>query len=185
MANYPPLDCSPVLASPSKSLASNAMAYMSTTPKRSGFLGQSGPDERITLNVGGVRHETHVSTLKNCPQTRLSKLADIHKQTHQKEEYFFDRHPAVFNSVIDFYRTVVNVATLKMNINCIREGLPKTFITVPSLLEAVKNGYSYNSNQRLNYHRTLQNIKIYYELHHAIFNRRKDTLDNVSLYKMI
>ncbi|XP_036361488.1 potassium voltage-gated channel protein egl-36 isoform X3 [Octopus sinensis] len=105
MANYPPLDCSPVLASPSKSLASNAMAYMSTTPKRSGFLGQSGPDERITLNVGGVRHETHVSTLKNCPQTRLSKLADIHKQTHQKEEYFFDRHPAVFNSVIDFYRT--------------------------------------------------------------------------------
>ncbi|GAB1599740.1 voltage-gated channel Shaw-like [Argonauta hians] len=106
MTNTPPFETtSPVLASPSKSLASNAMAYMSATPKRSGFLGHSGPDERITLNVGGVRHETHVSTLKNCPQTRLSKLADIHKQTHQKEEYFFDRHPAVFNSVIDFYRT--------------------------------------------------------------------------------
>ncbi|CAG5118146.1 unnamed protein product [Candidula unifasciata] len=63
-------------------------------------------DERVLLNVGGVRHETHVSTLKNVPGSRLARLADLHRISNRgKHEYFFDRHPAVFNSVIDFYRT--------------------------------------------------------------------------------
>ena len=68
----------------------------------------SGSDEedRIVLNVGGVRHETHLSTLRNITSTRLSRLADQHMFSGiKKEMYFFDRHPAVFNSVIDFYRT--------------------------------------------------------------------------------
>ncbi|XP_046353503.1 potassium voltage-gated channel subfamily C member 3-like [Haliotis rufescens] len=62
-------------------------------------------DEEIVLNVGGVRHETHASTLQNVPNTRLSRLAENHLLGGGKEEYFFDRHPAVFNSIIDFYRT--------------------------------------------------------------------------------
>ena len=63
-------------------------------------------DETIVLNVGGVRHETHVSTLRNVPNTRLSDLAEQHAfSSEPKEVYFFDRHPAVFNSIIDFYRT--------------------------------------------------------------------------------
>lgn len=65
-----------------------------------------GGNERILLNVGGVRHETHVSTLRTIPNSRLSRLADMHLYNGGgRQEYFFDRHPAVFNSVIDFYRT--------------------------------------------------------------------------------
>ena len=63
-------------------------------------------EDRIILNVGGVRHETHLSTLRNISSTRLSRLAEQHMFGGiKKEMYFFDRHPAVFNSVIDFYRT--------------------------------------------------------------------------------
>lgn len=67
---------------------------------------QLSEEEKIALNVGGVRHETHVSTLQNIPDTRLSNLAEQHViSDNPKDEYFFDRHPAVFNSIIDFYRT--------------------------------------------------------------------------------
>ena len=71
----------------------------------------SEEEERIVLNVGGVRHETHVSTLQNIPDTRLANLAERHVfSDQQKDVYFFDRHPAVFNSVIDFYRTGKHVS---------------------------------------------------------------------------
>jgi len=63
-------------------------------------------EEKIVLNVGGVRHETHISTLRNVPNTRLFNLAEVHVlSVEPKDVYFFDRHPAVFNSIIDFYRT--------------------------------------------------------------------------------
>ncbi|KAH9504654.1 hypothetical protein Btru_062515 [Bulinus truncatus] len=64
-------------------------------------------DERVLLNVGSVRHaDPHVTTLKNIPNSRLSRLAALHVSSGKgKQEYFFDRHPAVFNSIIDFYRT--------------------------------------------------------------------------------
>lgn len=67
----------------------------------------SEEDERIVLNVGGVRHETHAGTLQNIPNTRLSNLAEQHMFSDAPKDhvYFFDRHPAVFNSIIDFYRT--------------------------------------------------------------------------------
>ncbi|KAH3849310.1 hypothetical protein DPMN_091709 [Dreissena polymorpha] len=61
-------------------------------------------EERVVLNVGGVRHETHVATLLKIDRTRLSRLAEQHLIS-ARDVYFFDRHPAVFNSVIDFYRT--------------------------------------------------------------------------------
>ena len=68
--------------------------------------GDDGGDHRILLNVGGVRHETHVSTLRTIPNSRLSRLAEMHLDGGGgRQEYFFDRHPAVFNSIIDFYRT--------------------------------------------------------------------------------
>ncbi|GFS25640.1 potassium voltage-gated channel subfamily C member 1 [Elysia marginata] len=63
-------------------------------------------DQRLLINVGGVRHETHVATLRNVPSSRLSRLAEWHVSSGGgRLEYFFDRHPAVFNSIIDFYRT--------------------------------------------------------------------------------
>lgn len=73
------------------------------------FDTQLSDDERIVLNVGGVRHETHTSTLQNVPNTRLSNLAEMHAgSSNPKDVYFFDRHPAVFNSIIDYYRTGKN-----------------------------------------------------------------------------
>ncbi|XP_021347949.1 potassium voltage-gated channel protein Shaw-like isoform X2 [Mizuhopecten yessoensis] len=77
------------------------------TPIRRNGPRLCGDDERILLNVGGVRHETHVATLRNIPCTRLCKLAELHviSADSKRDEYFFDRHPSVFNSVIDFYRT--------------------------------------------------------------------------------
>ncbi|XP_045159630.1 potassium voltage-gated channel protein Shaw-like [Mercenaria mercenaria] len=66
----------------------------------------SEDEDRIVLNVGGVRHETHLTTLRKIEHTRLSRLAEQHEfSDSQKEVYFFDRHPAVFNSIIDFYRS--------------------------------------------------------------------------------
>jgi len=63
-------------------------------------------EDRIVLNVGGVRHETHLATLRKISNSRLSRLAEQHEISESKTEvYFFDRHPAVFNSIIDFYRT--------------------------------------------------------------------------------
>ncbi|KAG7188961.1 hypothetical protein KM043_008559 [Ampulex compressa] len=44
-------------------------------------------ENRVVLNVGGIRHETYKATLKKIPATRLS------------------RHPGVFAQVLNYYRT--------------------------------------------------------------------------------
>ncbi|XP_046842139.1 potassium voltage-gated channel subfamily C member 1-like [Xenia sp. Carnegie-2017] len=65
-------------------------------------------NDRIILNVGGVRHETFISTIKNFPDTRLAWLTqrnDYVDYDPEKNEYFFDRHPGVFEQIINFYRT--------------------------------------------------------------------------------
>lgn len=61
-------------------------------------------EEKVIINVGGQRHETLVSSLVAKPNTRLGRLALKHKQG-VKEEYFFDRHPEVFSSIMDYYRS--------------------------------------------------------------------------------
>ena len=67
---------------------------------------------RVVINVGGVRHETFLSTLKTIPDTRLSYLGEHHTTVARtpeydafKQEYFFDRHPGVFSQILNFYRT--------------------------------------------------------------------------------
>ncbi|CAO4384164.1 unnamed protein product [Caenorhabditis nigoni] len=63
-------------------------------------------DERIVLNVGGVRHETYQATLKKIPATRLSRLTPtVSNFDPLLQEYFFDRHPAVFSMILNYYRT--------------------------------------------------------------------------------
>ncbi|EDO45172.1 predicted protein [Nematostella vectensis] len=65
--------------------------------------------KRITLNVGGQKHETYLSTIRNYPDTRLywvvenvTKAIDYHSE---KIELFFDRHPKIFDQVLNYYRT--------------------------------------------------------------------------------
>jgi potassium voltage-gated channel Shaw-related subfamily C member 1 len=63
-------------------------------------------DNRVILNVGGIRHETYKATLKKIPATRLSRLTEaLANYDPVLNEYFFDRHPAVFAQILNYYRT--------------------------------------------------------------------------------
>lgn len=66
-------------------------------------LGASeGSSEKIVINVGGVKHETHRSTLMTLPESRLAKIVDTEKPP---SELFFDRSPEVFAHVLQYYRS--------------------------------------------------------------------------------
>ena len=70
---------------------------------------------KVTLNVGGQRHEIMWRQLEKRPLTRLGRLARA--KTHHdildladgyslaRNEIYFDRDPATFNGVLNFYRT--------------------------------------------------------------------------------
>ncbi|BES94545.1 K_tetra [Nesidiocoris tenuis] len=63
-------------------------------------------ENRIILNVGGIRYETYKATLKKIPATRLSRLTEaLANYDPILNEYFFDRHPGVFAQVLNYYRT--------------------------------------------------------------------------------
>ncbi|XP_031772928.1 potassium voltage-gated channel protein Shaw-like isoform X1 [Apis florea] len=63
-------------------------------------------NDRVILNVGGVRHETYKSTLRKIPATRLSRLTEaLVNYDPVLNEYFYDRHPGVFAQVLNYYRT--------------------------------------------------------------------------------
>ena len=71
--------------------------------------GQGKSKDRVIINVGGKRHETYISTIRNFPDTRLywiaetaSKMVDFDPE---KNEFFFDRHPGCFENILNYCRT--------------------------------------------------------------------------------
>nr|XP_056719198.1 potassium voltage-gated channel subfamily C member 1-like isoform X1 [Euleptes europaea] len=75
-----------------------------------GEMGRNEENDKIVINVGGLRHETYRSTLKTLPGTRLSWLTEPDACSNfdydpKADEFFFDRHPQVFAYVLNYYRT--------------------------------------------------------------------------------
>ncbi|XP_076331395.1 potassium voltage-gated channel protein Shab-like isoform X3 [Tachypleus tridentatus] len=70
---------------------------------------------RIKLNVGGVKHQIMGRTLDRLPHSRLGRLRqskniiEVMKlcddYDSEEMEFFFDRHPGTFSSILNFYRT--------------------------------------------------------------------------------
>ncbi|XP_061454614.1 potassium voltage-gated channel subfamily C member 1-like [Rhineura floridana] len=66
--------------------------------------------EKITLNIGGVRYETYLSTLQAFPGTKLCRLTEPQACTMFEydpniKEFFFDRNAHLFDEVLNYYRT--------------------------------------------------------------------------------
>nr|CAG8478031.1 2348_t:CDS:2 [Entrophospora candida] len=65
-------------------------------------------NERVILNVGGLKYETYRSTLKKYPDTLLGMLfQDKNKQFLEAmngNEYFIDRNGYAFRYILEYYR---------------------------------------------------------------------------------
>ncbi|KAG5274762.1 hypothetical protein AALO_G00139850 [Alosa alosa] len=62
-------------------------------------------DELIILNVSGRRFQTWRTTLDRYPDTLLGSSEKEFFYNEEAKEYFFDRDPDAFRSVLNFYRT--------------------------------------------------------------------------------
>lgn len=61
-----------------------------------------GEVARVVINVGGVRNEVYKTTLETISGTRLAKLVSGNRCD---AEFFFDRNPAAFAHILNYYRT--------------------------------------------------------------------------------
>ncbi|XP_052460135.1 potassium voltage-gated channel subfamily D member 3 isoform X2 [Carassius gibelio] len=62
-------------------------------------------DEIIILNVSGRRFQTWRNTLDRYPDTLLGSTEKEFFFNEETREYFFDRDPDLFRSILNFYRT--------------------------------------------------------------------------------
>uniref|UniRef100_A0A8D0AV98 Potassium voltage-gated channel, Shaw-related subfamily, member 3a n=1 Tax=Sander lucioperca TaxID=283035 RepID=A0A8D0AV98_SANLU len=99
------------LFGPLSSIKGNLKSGTPTETCSSAAMTCSASDsEKIVINCGGIRHETYRSTLKTLPGTRLSWLTEPDAYSNfdydpKSDEFFFDRHPATFAFILNYYRT--------------------------------------------------------------------------------
>ncbi|VEL07371.1 unnamed protein product, partial [Protopolystoma xenopodis] len=68
--------------------------------------GYEAENERIVVNVSGLRYETHLKTLNQFPNTLLGN--PIKRNRHYdplKNEYFFDRNRPSFDAILYYYQS--------------------------------------------------------------------------------
>ncbi|CAG8764213.1 5629_t:CDS:2 [Gigaspora margarita] len=65
-------------------------------------------EQRVILNVGGIKYETYRSTLAKYPETLLGTMFSSRNEallhTTNGNEYFFDRNGDAFRYIMTFYR---------------------------------------------------------------------------------
>ncbi|CAL8242587.1 unnamed protein product [Merluccius merluccius] len=62
-------------------------------------------DRLVVLNVSGTRFQTWRNTLERYPDTLLGSAERDFFFHEEHKEYFFDRDPAIFRHILNFYRT--------------------------------------------------------------------------------
>jgi hypothetical protein len=98
---------------------------------------------KITLNVGGTRHEILWRNIECLPHSRLGRIRLAKSQREVEElcdflnlkenEIFFDKHNATFDCIINFYRTrklhlYENVCVLAFHEDLIYWGIDECFL---------------------------------------------------------